>query len=267
MFQNGIIGIRGFHRGLPYLGGFCQWWFIPAAHVATFYPVSLITQKMETEPLLKAGKNWMGPIRVPDKKLGWEESQERSKAGIFYRHKVSGFHAGDNGASRINLQNMAYPTYCIVGKLRAGGQYILIGNKYSGLSFDHTFKSGDNGSDGTAGSSFTFTGECSIKAVVLPTFLGGESDADFTYQPPVTLNPRPMEVINFTNVSQVIVSWNAGRIANFGHFPLIEVWIDDGINPIYLDGTASISVDAAPPSQTAFTINLSGPVSGFIILK
>jgi hypothetical protein len=95
MFQNGIIGVRGLHRGLPYLGGFCQWWFIPAADVATWYPVSLITQKMETEPLLKAGKNWMGPIRVPDKKLGWEESQERSKAGIFYRHKVSGFHPGE----------------------------------------------------------------------------------------------------------------------------------------------------------------------------
>lgn len=267
VFQNGITSIHGLNRGLPYQGGLCKWWYVPVSDVAQWYPVSLITQKIETEPLLKTGKTWYGPIRVPDKKLGWEESQEPSKAGIFYRQKVSGFHPGDNGTSRINLQNIPYYKYAIVGKLRAGGQYILIGSRYSPLSFDHTFKSSDTGGDGTAGSSFTFVGDSAVKALLLTSFMGGTSDPDFnqTYTP--ILNPRPMEQINFVNVSQVMLSWNAGRIASFGTFPLIEVWVNDGINPIYLDGTASITVDVPPPGTTVFTINLSGPTSGFIIIK
>src|SRR4051812_25162894 len=127
MFQTGYKGIQGFSTRLPYDGGFCKWYFTPKENISLFPEIDPATQFLSAEPVLIDGATWF-IAKVPNNQLGFEEDLQQGKGGIFYKQKVSGFHVGDSGTSRVNLENMPHHEFVIVGKLRAAGLYLIIGD-------------------------------------------------------------------------------------------------------------------------------------------
>jgi hypothetical protein len=160
----GIARIKG-----SYIGGFCKWWYTPIENIASFPAVNPVTQLLNSEPVLQAGKTWYGPITVPESKTGWKEDPQRTKPGISYKQRVEGFNPGLSANNHINLENLIHHQVCIVGKVRSGGFYIILGNDQAGLDIDHNETSGI-GSAGMPGTELVFTGEFKNKALILPSF-------------------------------------------------------------------------------------------------
>jgi hypothetical protein len=271
MFQSGYKGITALSTNLPYMGGFCQWYFTPRENILAFPSIDPATQWLTTEPLLKTGATWFGPIKVPNDQLGFEETQNHDKRGIFYKAKASGFYPGDDALSRINLENMPYYEYVVVGKQRAGGLWMVLGDDQHGLDFDHDYKS--SLAKG-AGSNFSFTTESLTKGLILPSFLGTNTT------PPVGSGTggsgggtgstgdgaNQKEIISFTNQSLINFTWTLARKTLFGDFPLIQVWTNTA--GVWQKAVVPIFVDAPPPSTTTFTVNFSGNIeSGIIVIE
>lgn len=157
-----------------FVGGLCHWWYTPVENLNGFPAVDPLTQMAFAEPVLKATKTWYGPVGVPDNQLGWEEDSNLSKAGIFYKQKVSGIITGLDADTHINLQNMAYHQFCVVGKARSGGNHYIIGNNESGLDLLISSTTG-LGADNSPDTKFTLTGESIDRALILKSFLGVNS--------------------------------------------------------------------------------------------
>lgn len=268
MFQTSYTGLKPLHSNTSYQGGFCQFWYLPVEDCAVFPRINPATQALAGEPALKAGKAWFGPIAVPRNTLGFEETPERTRAGIYYKTKVEGLHAGDSETSRVNLENMPYHRYLVVGKMRAGGMYLLVGTTDSPLTFDAAYKSG-NGPADTAQSSLAFTTEHISKAYILPGFT-----AD-TFAPvdggaiegATDMNKK--EIIPFENQAVIQIPWTPERAAKFGTFPLVEVYTQEpGEEPqLVAPGGGQILVDFPPPAFTELTVRLGGSPSGFIVIS
>jgi hypothetical protein len=97
------------------------------------------------------------------------------RRALYYKQKVRmAFIPGDNGNSRINLENLPYYEFVVVGKLRAGGLWLVLGTDKLGLQLDADFKSGD-GAINTAGNQFAFSISSVSRAVILPSFLGNNT--------------------------------------------------------------------------------------------
>jgi len=246
---------------VPYVGGICKWWYIPTEDIASFPAVNPVAQLLIGEPVLQPGKFWYGPVKVTDKQLGWEEDQQRSKAGIFYKQKIAGFIPGLNANSHINLHNHAYHQFCIVAKIRAGGYFIVLGNEETGMDLDANSTSG-TGAMEAPGSRFSFTTESINKALILPAFTPFTGNMPELSIYPVNQPGMEPELLFFTNTSSVNFPYDANRRSKYGNFPSIEVWIDDAVQ-IY-QAYPEILVDMPAPNQTQFTINIAGPISGFI---
>lgn len=151
------------------IGGFCKWWYVPIEWIEIFPAIDPLTQTLLSEPVLVADATWFGPVLVPDRMVGWKETQERARAGIYFKEKVEGFIPGNDPAQHINLQNSIYHQFCIIGMLRNGDGYRIIGSDQSGLDLDHETSSGIGQPD-TPGSKLVFTGEQVYKALVLSGF-------------------------------------------------------------------------------------------------
>lgn len=268
MFQSSFTGIKPLQRNTSYRGGFCQFWYTEIDNIATFPRVNAANQQLVDEPALVAGASWFGPIPVPKDQFGFSEAFERTKAGPYYKYKIEGTHVGDSVESRVNIENMTYPKYLVVGKVRAGGFYILIGTLDSPLSFDPDFDSGKGPSD-TAGTKYVFSTEHISKAYILPSFAADQqaSDNGSNGNGGNGNMANQKEIIPFVNKSLVNIPWTATRLGKFGTMPLIEVWIDDGVNPPFLNMGGNIEVDQAPPAMTELNVNLGlGAPSGFIVI-
>jgi hypothetical protein len=269
MFQTGYISIAPFSYGIPFNGGFCQWWYAKRQDIATWPDIDPETQFLLAEPTLIADATWKGPILVPDDQLGYEEPIARNAAGVFYKQKVTGFYPGDDAFSRINLGNMPYSEYVVIGKMRAGGFFLMLGTEERGLQFDADYASG-NGGIGTAGAKFAFSLNALEKGYVLLSFSEAPATAPPGYEVPdggsggSGSGGNDVEIITFNTEESVTIPWTDDRISRFGIFPEIQVWkyIDDEPNVI----TAAITCDAAPPDQTFFTVFTPG-TPGFIVLK
>lgn len=268
MYQSSYLGIVPMATGLFYHGGIHQWWYTPLSGIDVWPAIDPETQELAAEPSLITGASWMGPIKVPDRTLGFTETQQNAKAGPYYDWKIFGTHPGDDRANSSSLGNHARDEFIVVAETRAGSYFKVFGHPERGLKFDHESFSGE-GSIATAASKFQFTGKSPFRAFTLETFSaspaigpgvgpGGSTSS--------TMTGNDVEVITFTSVPSVTVNWTAARQARFGQFPEIEVWIDDG-GLLFKANTVDIRVDAAPPSTTAFTIYPGGTASGFIILK
>ncbi len=270
MYQTAYVDLQSIGRlRVPYSGGFCKWWYTPIQNIASFPAVNPVTQLLNSEPILQAGKTWYGPVTVPDRRLGWEEDLKRVKAGLYYSGKVEGFMPGMDIANHINLQNLAYNQVCIVGRVRSGGFFLILGNDVAGLDLDVNTTSGYS-LDGIPGSKLMFTGESINRALILPSFAGISTPPPGTATTGtsggLTGSGGTPEIIHFTNQTTIDVPYTAARRTSYGDFPLIQIWISDG-SSIYLVPGPDISVDLPAPNQTNFQININGPVSGFIILS
>jgi hypothetical protein len=271
MHQTGYKGITTFSYGIPFDGGLEEWWFTPRENISAFPAIDPLTQYLVSEPILFGGKNWYGPVKVPNDQLGFEEPQEILKAGSIYKQKIFGFYPGENADTRIYTENMAYHEYVIVARVRAGGHFIVLGEKEFGLKFEHDFKTG-LGYTATAGSAFSFAMDTTEKAKILLDFLGLNSIPAPGYNPaldPGIINPdgqNDVEVLPFENVAITSFMWTPARVNRFGLLPLIQVWYLEEGN-IVVGSTPHISVDAMPPNHTEFIINHTGAATGFVTIK
>ena len=267
MQQTGYKGITALSDGLIYDAGWCEFYYTPIENIAAWPYILSTSQEGNNEPQLLPGKTWFGPIRVANQQLGFREEQQESPAGHFYRTRVEGFHPGDGRQSRVNLENMPYHKYVIVGKQRAGGLFILLGSEDCGLSFSHNFSTGLD--QVASGSKFLFSANMQNKAVILPSFGGQPSSPSPGAVDPPAGEPgdasNQTELITFNNQNSLVIPWTADRKQLFGIMPTIEVWFDDGDR----QSLANIPIicDFAPPDTTVFTIDLTGITNGFVVIK
>jgi len=271
MKQTAYTGVQNLTSKIPYIGGLCKFWFIPVQDVDSIPPIDPVNQFLTAEPVLKLLKQWLGPVPVPDRQLGYTETQENSTAGPGIKVKIAGNHYGDAPQSRINIDNIMYGRYLVVGKQRAGGFYLLFGSLESPLNFDHEFTAGQNGSNDTTFTKIAFTGEAINRALVIPSFLGDQSGLIFPGGgggggiPPVSTNET--EIIYITAESTKSFIWNSTRLARFGPFPTVECWQVDEGGTYYLTAYQPF-IDAPPPSLfTTMYYDFGGPITGFIVIK
>lgn len=260
MYSTGYAGLTTMQKGLPFEGGFCKWWYTPREHIAAWPTIDPVTQYLSGEPTLAIGKVWYGPVYVPNTQIGFEEPIKRNAAGLFYNQKLSGYQPGDDPAARITRSNMPYHQYVVIGQQRAGGFFLVLGNQQSGLRFDPDFTTGP-GIAKPAGNSYTLTKQSLYPALPLLTF----SQSPLEPPPIIETNTNNVEIITFNTELEKTFEWTALRLSKFGQFPTIQVWqTGDVTEPIII--TVPINVDAAPPSNTLFTVYTPG-TPGFIVIK
>lgn len=266
MNQTAYRGISNLTKKHNYTGGFCRFWFIPKEEIESFALVNPLNQYLGADITLKEGKAWRGPVQVPDKQLAFTESMEVSKAGPFYKLKVAAFYPGDTPATRINLDNMAYHQFVIVGKLRSGGFYVVIGNIETAANFDQEYESG-SGNGNAAMNKISFTHEQIFKALVLPAF-GGDISGGLGAAPPEgsSYTTNETEIIDINDESSKTILYTAARKKRFGEFPEVECWLTDETDTYFL-AAVQPTIDAPPPGFTQMNWDFGSNVTGFIVLK
>lgn len=233
-----------------------MWYYTLYDNIQTWPVINPLTQELTTEPVLKTGKSWFGPIKVPNTTLSFTELPKTATAGIFYELKLEADHIGDARNNRVLLQNMPYYKYVIVGKLRAGGQFILIGNPNAGLTFNANFNSG-TGQTQTAKSEISFTQKSRFKAMVLPTFAGSNTQPapGGTVAEPIVVGDA--EEIPFNTTGDTEIIWTTDLQTRFGNYPTIEIWAFDADNNVYYRANFSIEYDTTV-SPKKFVIKNAG---------
>lgn len=269
MKQTAYTPISNLYSKLPYIGGLCKFWYIPVQHVASIPNINPVNSYLLAEPVLISGKTWYGPVPVPDRSLGYTETQENSTAGHYYKLKIAGNHYGDAPQSRVNIENLTYHKYLVIGKQRAGGFYLLFGTLDSPLNFDNEFTAGQNGANDTAHTKLAFTTSIMHKALVLPSFLGDPSQLIYPGGGSGGgggVHTNETEIIYITNESSKSFTYTTARRNRFGDFPQVECWLQgpDGVN--YLSPTQPY-IDAPPPGFTTMFYEFPSNVTGFIVLK
>lgn len=269
MYQSGYNGITAFTKGLQYDAGWCEFYYTPIENIDVWPTVNPTNQELTAEPTLKVGASWYGPIKVANQQLGYKEAQQKTAAGNFYKIQVDGIYPGDGRSSRANLSNMPYHQFVLVGKQRAGGMFILLGSPDSGFDFNQEFNTGRG--NPSAITDFTFIGDSLFKPSILPSF-GGQAS---TPMPgggssgggggSVGEDVNVTEIIEFIAQPSISINYTAPRKAKFGAMPTIEVWFKNGLT--YQLANIPITVDAAPPDTSIFTIDFFGITDGFIVLK
>jgi hypothetical protein len=192
MHQTGYLPLRALGKLSPnFVGGFCKLWYTPIENISQFPAIDPTNQLLRAEPVLKASKTWYGPLTIPDDKRGWKQKLQRGRPGIWYSQQVTGMVPGNNSANHINLQNLAYHQLCVVGKLRAGGFHIILGNAETGMDVTSETASGGESFD-SPGTSLTL--DWAGDALILPSFAGINSEVapsagNVIVTPPVPSNP------------------------------------------------------------------------------
>jgi hypothetical protein len=271
MYQTGYLGVKAFSTGIGYSGGFCKWYFMPKEYIATWPDIDPLTQYLKTEPTLIEGASWFGPIKIPNNQLGFQETLATSAAGNYYKQKVNGFYPGDSGNSRVNLENMPYHEWIIVGKQRAGGLYLILGDKERGLDFTTDYTTGP-GAKKAAGTDFIFQTESLNRGLILPTFLGDnvtppdDGSGDGGGGGGTTGGANETGIYRFYAADATkTIEWTPELAAQFGEFPEIQTWAKNEAG-ILTVANIPINVDDFPPDQTQFSFFLPG-VDGLIVFK
>jgi len=265
--QTGYLGIQTLQYNLPYDGGFCEWYYANIQDVNNWQSINPDTQELIAAPTLFNGINWNGPIKTPNNSLSYKESLKNSNAGIFYEQILDANQIGSNRTNRVYLENLAHYQFVIVGKVRAGGYYVVIGNKNAGMKLV-TVEDIGAGQFKTNKTDLIFTLKSQHKALVIPSFQGNNSDAVNGSTYTNITNGNDYEKINFTTTNQDPVftfQWTNTRKIRFGQFPLIEVWSTATGTPTK-DTSPNITCDSST-APTIFSINRTGDDTGFIIIK
>lgn len=260
MKQTSYTGITNLGKKIPYIGGLCKIWFIPVEEVGSISVIDPLSQLLTDEiELLEGVTGWRGPIPVPDASLGFTETYKPDGAGGYYEQKVSAISYGDNTTHRVNLDNMAYAKYLVVGKQRAGGMYLLFGSLDSPMDFDQQYNNGP-GAGTSVSTKIAFSGESIHKALILPSFNG-----DTTEIPPSS-GSNETEVIHFEFENTVDIYWTLTREMRFGSFPEVELYLL-GDDSKYYKAAVQPYCDAPPPDFTKLTFEFPANETGFIVIK
>lgn len=226
-----------------YYGGICKFWYTPIQNLNGFPAVDPTTQFLITEPNLKAGTTWYGPINVPNNELGLDQQSAKSVAGTFFKQKVSLQIPGFDTYTYTNIDNTLQHEMCVVALLRSGGFFVVLGNNAAGLDIDISETTGIGGANLPV-SKLTLSTESLNRALILPSFSGTNS------QPPFVLpNPTAManvtETINFDTGGDTYIEWTLTRKNNFGDFPTMQLWAKNG-DGTYSEGHMAIDTQGSP---------------------
>ena len=245
---------------VPYVGGFSKWYYTFIENIDVFPSIDASTQYLTDEPTLISGKTWYGPVTVPKGMAGFTEATTRTKAGLYWKTKFQATVPGSNSDVDVNIDNLVHHQLCIVGKLRSGGYWKIIGTKKKGLTVDDETDTG-MGSRAVVLNKLSFTFESIIKNPVLPSFSGDNSSP--ATLPPGTgitiFKPDSMTLTLNTDFGtdggDTVVNWISDYVTRFGAFPEIEVWLEDGAGG-YNKGNIPIDATNTPP--TSFIIRNGG---------
>lgn len=75
-----------------------------------------------------------------------------------------------------------------------------------------------------------------------------------------------VEIIEVNNQNSKAVDWTPVRLAKFGGFPVVEVWLIDHDGTWYL-AAVQPTINAAPPDFTLMSFDFGKNVTGIIVLK
>lgn len=185
MFNTAFKGITTFSRNALFYGGICKWYYAKVEDVEEWPVVNPVTQEYSTQPVLREGAVWYGPVKVPDGSLGLTEVEKEIAAGTYFEIKIELTQPGDERNSRANLRNLGLHRYVAVAKTRAGGMYVVVGSPHSPLKLRREYSTG-NGKNTTAGARFAMVTESIEPCIPLASFNGENS------LPPVTGNPETL---------------------------------------------------------------------------
>lgn len=270
MFQTGYKGIANIVRSNFFYTGFCKLWFTPIENILSWPAVDPLTQFLSTEPVLKVGTTWYGPMKVPDKQSDFGETLQVTAAGPYYKQKLSCYLPGDDGYTRVNAANLVWSEFVFLGLVRAGGYFQVFGNDQNGVTL--TENEFSNNTNNAAGRRFSFTANSLDPAQVLMNFslspstppAGWEIPGEGTDPEPGTGAGNETEIISFTTETEITIPWTDLRIERFTTFPIIQVWKYVAGKPELIN--VPIGCDDEPGSQTYFTVYTPG-TPGFIVLK
>lgn len=144
-------------------------WFVPREWLDGFPELNPLTQVLATEPPLLAGKSWLGAIQVANELIGYEEISTLTTAGNFYKRKVSFSENGLSATNHLNIGNLMGYELCVVGLVRSGNFFVVIGNDKAGLKIESNEYTG-NGPLGMPSTKIVLSDESVDKAIVLPSF-------------------------------------------------------------------------------------------------
>lgn len=161
MYQTGYKGISKLSINTGYIGGMCKWWYTPVENILTWPAIDPLTQHAKHKPAIKDGSFWYGPVTASNRQLGFDEKQKDGMPGNYYEWKVEGQCPGDD---RINLQNLPFHKYIILGVARTGNFWYLIGTQFSPLDFVHSINTGKHWTDDVI-TKLLFEGENRNKAL------------------------------------------------------------------------------------------------------
>lgn len=76
------------------------------------------------------------------------------------------------------------------------------------------------------------------------------------------------EIILFSSVDHILISWDSTRVAKFGNAPLLDMYLRDTDGSYYKDSTIAPRVNAAPPDVATITYDFGtgATASGFIVI-
>lgn len=244
---------------MPYDGGFCEWYYTLWENIQSWPFVNPITQELLSEPTLKSGKSWFGPIKVPNSTVGFKEEFKTSAAGLFYEIKVDAFQFGDSRVNRPLLENMVYHKYVLVGKLRSGGFWILIGNQQAGLSFGNIFNSGV-GAGNVVSNDLSFYQKAKNKALILPSFNNSNSIPAPGGGSTTIITVYDMELVALNQNGDTEISWTTSLSQRFGNYPTFEIWATDATSGD--EYNANFNIDVNNNTNPKKFIIRNGGVSG-----
>lgn len=244
---------------VPYVGGFSKWYYQYSENVNGFPGINPRSQYLTGEPVLKAGKSWLGPVTVPKSMVGFIESTARTKAGLYYKTKFQASMPGSDMNVDVNFDNLAHHQVIIAAKARSGGYWKVFGTNKKGFTVDIETDSG-MGNRPVFMNKLVLTYESPFKNPVLASF-SGDNSTPATLPPGVDVTiykPDSMEIDLNTNGAvdggDTIIDWIPSYVTRFGNFPQIEVWTEVG------DGyeKAPIPIQATGTPPTSFIIRNGG---------
>ena len=236
--------------GSTYEGGVCKWWYTPIENMIGFPDINPTTQQLKDSPRLKPGASWYGPVNIPTYEVGYEEQDNMSAAGIYYKQKLVGNMPGANSAAHINIRNLSQKQLCVVAKLRAGGFYIVMGTDEFGMILNTQFSTTVGVKD-TPGTKIMLTLDSINKAMVLPSFYDDNSI------------PPSIGTVIVDATGDTIIYWTSTLATAYGNFPTIEVWAWDNDNNHYYK--ANIPIDSIGDPPTQFIVRNEGGLGKIIV--
>ena len=174
MFNTAFKGITTLSRNALFYGGICKWYYAKVEDVVEWPVVNPVTQEYATQPVLREGAVWYGPVKVPDGSLGLNQVEKEIASGTYFEIKIELTQPGDERNSRANLRNLGLHRYVAVAKTRAGGMFVVVGSPQSPLKLRREYSTG-SGKNGTAGARLVMATESKDPCIALASFDGVNS--------------------------------------------------------------------------------------------